>query len=165
MEIIMKTLLKSFALTALIFAFTVSATAQQRNNADRPRGNQYGQMHQADRGNQHQKTMSMLDLSDEQATAMKKIHLNGQKAMLPLRNKMREEQARLQTLTTSDSFDKSAVQKTVNTITQIRAELMMEQVTHHQKVRELLTEEQRIKFDTFKHKKHNAKLRQPFGNR
>jgi Spy/CpxP family protein refolding chaperone len=116
-------------------------------------------------GNQHLAMMKRLDLTDKQKEQVQEIHLNGQQAMLPIRNQLREEMARLRTLTTSENYDQDAVQKTIQTIADLRADMMLEQVSHHQEVRSVLTEEQRIKFDTFQHKKHNAQLRQGFRGR
>ena len=161
----MKTLFRSTILTAFILAFAIIATAQQRaNNAERPRGDRQEQMQRAqpNQGKQHLAMMKRLDLTDEQKEQVQEIHLNGQKAMLPMRNQLREEMARLRTLTTSENYDEQAVQETIQTIAGLRADMMLEQVSHHQEIRELLTDEQRIKFDSFQHNKQNSRLRQGF---
>lgn len=158
----MTTLFRSTIITAILLTFTVSTTAQQRaNNSERPRGDRQEIMKrgQNNLGAQFLVLMKRLDLSDEQQEQIKEIHLNGQKAMLPLRNQLREEQAKLRTLTTSDSYDENAVKQTIDSIAKIQANMMMERVGHHQEIRTLLTDEQRIKFDTFRLNRANAPQR------
>ncbi|MEQ8523708.1 Spy/CpxP family protein refolding chaperone [Gracilimonas sp.] len=152
MEIEMKTLLKSIALTTLIFSFAVSASAQQRfNNSTRPKANCIDQIQQfrGNQGSQHQRMLQYLDLSDEQNEQIQSIHLNGQKAMLPLRNQMREKNARLLSLTTGDEFDEAAVNTLITEISDLNASMMTMRISHRQQIRSLLTEEQQVKFDSF----------------
>lgn len=148
----MKSILKLSVLTALVFALSVNASAQQRlNNPDRLRGDRQSQMQKmhSNQGNQHQQMMNMLDLNEEQSEQIETIHLNGQKSMLPLRNTLREKNARLRTLTTSESYDEKAVNEVIEEISEIRAAMLTMRTSHRRQIRELLTEEQHIKFDSF----------------
>jgi|AntRauTorcE11897_2_1112592.scaffolds.fasta_scaffold00087_28 Spy/CpxP family protein refolding chaperone len=149
----MKTFLRTTTLTALLFALSFSVTAQQRaNQKDRPRGNPQECMERpnANPGNRFMGMIERLDLSDEQKEQVLEIHVNGQQVMLPLKNQMGEKLARLRTLTTSETYDETAVKETIDSIAELRADMMLEQATHHQEIRSLLNDEQRIKFDSFK---------------
>lgn len=146
----MKTILKFSVLTALILTLSLSANAQQRaNNSEKPRGDRQEQMKkmQADR---QQRMMSILDLSAEQRDQVKEVRLNNQKGMLPFRNAMQEKNAKLRTLTTADNYDEEAVKELISEIADLRSAMLTMQIAHRQQIRELLTEEQRIKFDTFR---------------
>lgn len=149
----MKILLKSVTLTALVMALAVSTNAQQRfnNNPDRPRTDRQAQMYKmrANQGVQHQRLVAILDLSAEQQEQIEEIRLNGQKGMLPLRNNLQEKNARLTTLTTSDEYNEKAVNELIAEISELRGAMMIMQNNNRQQIRELLTESQRVKFDTF----------------
>lgn len=150
----MKFLPKISAITILIMAFTVQATAQQRQMMERNKTDRQEQMKtmRANQTDRHQNMMKMLDLNDTQREKIQEIHLNGQKNMLSLRNKMGEHRAKLQTLTTGDNYDENAVSELVSEMSELHAEMMLMRISHRQEIRKLLTEEQRIKFDTFQMK-------------
>ena len=148
----MKTFLKSFALTTLIFTFAVSTSAQQRfNRANRPGVNCMEQMQKfrGNQGSQHQRMLQYLDLSDEQLEQIQSIHLNGQKAMLPLRSEMQEKNARLRSLTLADNYDEAEVNAIITEISDLHASMLTMRISHRQQIRNLLTEEQQVKFDSF----------------
>lgn len=148
----MKTLLKSLAFATLFFSFAVSTSAQQRSNkANRPGTNcmEQVQKFRNNQGNQHQRMLQYLELTEKQKEQVQTIHLNGQKAMLPLRNQIREKNARLLSLTTGDEFDETAVNTLITEISDLHASMMTMRISHRQEIRSLLTEEQQVKFDTF----------------
>lgn len=152
MENEMKTLLKLLAFATLFFSFAVSTSAQQRfNRTNRPGTNcmEQVQKFRSNQGSQHQRMLQYLDLTEKQKEQIQNTHLNGQKAMLPLRNQMREKNARLLSLTTGNEFDEAAVNTLVTEISDLRASMMKMRITHRQEIRSLLTEEQQVKFDTF----------------
>lgn len=148
----MRTLLKSFTLTALALALSLNLNAQQRfNNPDRPRGDRQAQM-QNMRGNQgdmHQRLITMLDLSDEQQEQVQAIHLSGQKEMLPLRATLQQKRSELRTFTIGDNYDHAKVTKLAEEIGDLHTQMLTKRATHQQQIKQVLNEEQRIKFDTF----------------
>lgn len=89
----------------------------------------------------------VLNLSDEQKTQLEKLRLEHQKQMLPLRNELKEKEARLETLQTADKADMKAINAVIDEIGQIKTKMAKARAAHHQDIRNLLTEEQRIKFD------------------
>ncbi|MBC8146401.1 MAG: Spy/CpxP family protein refolding chaperone, partial [Bacteroidetes bacterium] len=102
-------------------------------------------MHQKD-GAPH--CMNLPDLTEEQQKKIKELHLKQMKGMLPLQNELKEKQAHLKTLTTKDKVDMTAVNATIDEIAVLKAKMMKQKAAHQQEVRNLLTEEQRLIFDT-----------------
>jgi len=157
----MKPILKVSVLMALVFGLTISVSAQQRSNdADRPRIDRQEQMKKmrANQGQQHQRMLTMLELSEVQREQIQEIRLNGQKGMLPLRNALQEKRARLRTLNTSEDYNKEAINEVVAEIGELRTAMLTMRMAHRQQVREILTDEQRIKFDS---RQRNSTKRQP----
>lgn len=82
------------------------------------------------------------DLTEEQEEHLKSLKVNHSKEMLPLENEMKEKEARLHTLTTADEFNSSEVGRVIESIGDLKTELMKLRVSHMQEVKEILTEEQ-----------------------
>lgn len=89
-----------------------------------------------------------LDLSEEQKTKASELKLGMQKMSLPLKNQLGENKAKLRTLTTADQADMKAINKLIDENADINAELQKLRAANHQDFRKILTEEQRIKFDS-----------------
>ncbi|MEL7002773.1 MAG: Spy/CpxP family protein refolding chaperone [Bacteroidota bacterium] len=88
------------------------------------------------------------DLTDEQNAKLKEIRLEGQKQKLPLRNELREKEARMKTLTTAENVDMKAINKLIEEIGAIKVKMAKIQAVQHQEVRNQLTEDQRVVFDS-----------------
>lgn len=82
------------------------------------------------------------DLTEEQEEQLKALKVEHSKEALPLHNEVKEKEARLQTLTTADEFNSSEVGRVIESIGDLKTELMKLRVTHMQEVKEILTEEQ-----------------------
>ena len=103
----------------------------------------------------------ILELTEVQKTKMSKIRTANQKVMLNLRNQLNEKQAHLRTISTGDKVDMTKVNKTIEEIGAIKTSIEKNRAATQQKIRKLLTEEQRIKFDLHhskrgKHNKHKG---------
>lgn len=148
----MKIILKFFVLSALLIGLTVDVSAQQQNRRlqNQAKGDCQGQMmNRSERqGQNQQRMMTQLNLTDEQRSKVEEIHLNGQKGMIPLRNNIQEKNAQLRTLRTSADYDEAAVNALIEEIGELRTAMMAMRTGHQQQIREILTDEQRIKFDT-----------------
>ena len=129
--------------------------------AQRPSANQNRQERQ-DRGRQFEAREDFL--TDEQKEAVKKLRLETEKEIKPLRNELREAMAKQQTLTTADNADLKAINSNIDKMAKIKAEMQKVKAKQHQAFRAQLTEEQLIKFDSRKNKMHQGKNRQK-GNR
>lgn len=122
---------------------SLSAQPQNRRNMQPQQNRQIAQNERA-QGQQ----MRLPNLTEEQKEQIKAIRLNGQKEALPLRNELMEKKARLRTLTTSEDYNEKSVNNTIDDISELEASLMKLRQNHRQEVREILTEEQRIVFDS-----------------
>ena len=80
------------------------------------------------------------------------------KKALSLRNEMKEKKAHLETLATKDKPSKSKLNSTIEEIGELKTKLMKLRMDKRQDIREILTEEQRIIFDT-KASKMKRKMR------
>jgi Spy/CpxP family protein refolding chaperone len=87
-------------------------------------------------------------LTQEQTKQIEQLKLKHMKDVLQMHNSLKEKQARLRTLETAEKADLTAINKIIDEITVIKSDIMKKRAAHHQEVRKLLTEEQRIKFDT-----------------
>jgi Spy/CpxP family protein refolding chaperone len=94
---------------------------------------------------------AMLNLTDEQFEQIKVLRLENQKKRLPVRNEIGEKKARLKTLTIADKVEMKAINRIIDDIAKLMAKQMKSKTAHHQAIRLLLTDEQRIKFDVMKH--------------
>ncbi len=104
-------------------------------------------------------------LTDEQKETMKTLRLESEKELKPLRNQLREAMAHQQTLTTADDADLNAINKNIDKMAEIKAEMQKIKAKQHQAFRAQLTEEQLIQFDNRRNKmKQGIKNRQK-GNR
>ena len=120
-----------------------------------------------ERNNQHEQRErgpAWLDLSEEQKTKAEALRLNMQKAALPIKNQLGENRAKMRPLTTADNPDMKAINKLIDKNAALRAELEKLRVASHQDFRKLLTEEQRVKFDTRRQRRAQMKGQHP-GNR
>ena len=87
------------------------------------------------------------DLTDNQKESIKSIKLEGMKEIQPLENKIGEKEARLKTLTTEEVINYKEIDATINDIYSLKADIVKKQIRSRQKIKELLTEEQKVIFD------------------
>ena len=101
-------------------------------------------------------------LTDEQKETIKQLRLETEKELKPLKNQLREAMAHQQTLTTADEADLKAINKNIDKMSELKAEMAKIKAKQHQAFRAQLTEEQLIRFDNRKNKmKHEIKNRRP----
>ncbi len=127
------------ALTPIMVVLAFAQTGQgQRNRQDySPRFQQGDRMYQR-----------IPDLTDDQKDKMEKLHLNMMKEALPIRNQLNENRAKYKTLSTGDNVDLKAVNKLIDENAKLQSDLKKKAAANHQEVRKLLTDDQRIVFDT-----------------
>lgn len=88
------------------------------------------------------------DLTEEQKESIKKIKLQLKKDMLPIQNLIREKEAKLITLESAETPDMDKINKLIDEIYAEKAKLRKLKVKAHQDIRNLLTEDQKIIFDS-----------------
>jgi Spy/CpxP family protein refolding chaperone len=125
--------------------------------AQGPQGDCEGKPHMHGQASSHPRPM-IPDLTDEQKEQMEDLHIEHMKAVQSVHNKINEKEARLRTLQTADKVNMSEINKTIEDIGQMRTELMKLKAAHHQKIRSLLTDNQRVFFDAHQppHQEHEG---------
>ena len=92
-------------------------------------------------------TMPVTNMSDQQREEIKKIRIEQLKESTRTRNLLKEKRAKLETLQTADKPDMKEINKVIDEIAAIQAQEMKARAAARQKIRSLLTEEQRVYFD------------------
>ncbi|MBN1351198.1 Spy/CpxP family protein refolding chaperone [candidate division KSB1 bacterium] len=88
------------------------------------------------------------DLTDQQKEQIETLQTAHIKATLPLQNEIAEKRARMRTLSTAEKVDMNKINETIDAIGALDVKLMKLQAAHHQEIRKLLTDKQRLFFDT-----------------
>ena len=130
--------MKNWAVILLMILPLTTVMAQQRGMRDEGRGQRDG------RGLERM----IPDLTDDQKSQIKDLHLGMMKESLDIRNQLGENRARMRTLQTAEEPDMKAIEKLIDESSALQAELKKKQAANHQEVRKLLTEEQRVIFDS-----------------
>lgn len=92
--------------------------------------------------------MRIPNLTDQQKDQIKDVMLKNREAVMPLQNQMREKAAHLRTLSTAENVDQNAAEVIIDDIGNLRTQIMKKRFETRQQVRNLLTDEQRIWFDS-----------------
>lgn len=91
------------------------------------------------------------DMTDQQKQKAEDLCLAHQKTMTAQKNILNEKQAHLKTLQGVDKPDMTAINKTIDEISGIKSDMMKKCAATKQSFRELLTEKQRVVFDSKSH--------------
>ena len=154
---------KSLTIITVLLFVTGSIFAQQGNQRRgfNGQGNGYGynQGQGYNQGNgygynqgQNVRTYRFLNipnLTEIQTTQIQKLQANNMKEMLPLRNLLREKQAHRNTLITGDNVNMVEVNNLLDEIGQIKIKMAKTRAIQRQNVRNLLTDDQKVFFDTY----------------
>ena len=89
-----------------------------------------------------------LGITQDQQDKIKNIKLDCEKAIQPLRNELKERNAKLQTAQTAARPDMTAVYKMIDDMVAIKANIEKKEAAMHQDIRKLLTDDQRVAYDT-----------------
>ena len=154
----MKTQILSIVLIVLI-AISVPAMAQQKQ-AKRDRNPEQKERMMRQRDSKHKQFSNFF--TEEQKEQVKALRLEMAKQVKPLHNQLGELKAKQHTLTTADKADLNAINKNIDKMSELQAEIQKLRAKQHQKIRSLLTDEQLIKFDAMKrHHKNKNKQHRP----
>ncbi len=126
---------KNLVITAL-FIFLAAGLFAQKNNMNMSQNKKCNGMF-----------MNIPDLTEAQQTQIKEIRTATMKEMLPLKNELKEKQAHLQTLQTADNPKMNEINSTIDEIGVIKTKMAKNRAAGHQKIRKILTDDQRIYFD------------------
>ena len=135
--------------------FTISA--QQQKASVRVVDQQVREMKRLDRPDRQAGEMQrparqdhfgfLQKLDDSQREELKKMQLEQMKERTRIHHQLKEKRAKLELLQTADKPDMKEINKTIDEITVIQAQKMKMEAANRQKVRSMLTEEQRVYFD------------------
>lgn len=89
----------------------------------------------------------ITDLTDVQKQKIDGLCLAHKKEMTSIKNQINEKRAHLKTLQAADKADMTAINKTIDEISALNADLMKKGAANKQSIRDLLTEKQKITFD------------------
>lgn len=98
--------------------------------------------------NKNQVCERIPDLTEEQEAKIKELRVDHLKEMKPFRNQMNELRARKQTLMTTDNASLKEINSVIDQMTEVKNKMMKATAKHRQEIRNLLTDEQRIFFDS-----------------
>jgi Spy/CpxP family protein refolding chaperone len=87
-------------------------------------------------------------LSDDQKKQMKEIHLKQVASMTPLRNKVLEKTAKLNSVLSSGTYDDKEAGQLADDLGALKASMLKVSIETHRKIRAILTPEQQIIFDS-----------------
>jgi len=128
-------------IATLLMSFSLDANAQRPNKGQGQGQGMYQQNRQGMRCN-------IPDLTEAQQKKIAEMRVGQMKDMLMFRNSMAEKKARLNTLRTADKADMNAINKTIDEMGAIKTQMMKKREAHRQAVRQILTDEQRVIFDS-----------------
>ncbi|HNW68963.1 MAG TPA: periplasmic heavy metal sensor [Bacteroidales bacterium] len=144
----MKLLAAFFIASVMVFATTATYAQCQ---GQKQMGQQQEQQ-QVTTGMSGQGCCGIKDLTPEQEKQMKALHQKMMKEVLPIKNQIAEKKAHLKTISTGDNVDLVAVNKTIDELYALKAEIEKKKQALQQDVRKLLNDEQKLMFDM-----HHAK--------
>jgi Spy/CpxP family protein refolding chaperone len=88
------------------------------------------------------------DLSNEQREKIRLSNLEHMKTMTPLQNQVREKKARLQTVLTASPYDARSADQLADELGKLGTAILKEMIRHDQGLRNLLTPDQQVIFDS-----------------
>ncbi|MGE0090380.1 MAG: Spy/CpxP family protein refolding chaperone [Bacteroidales bacterium] len=88
------------------------------------------------------------DLTPEQETKIEALRVDHLKKRTDYRNQMNELRAKKQTLMTTDKSDLNAINGIIDQMTGLQNKMMKERAKHNQDIRGLLTDSQKVYFDS-----------------
>ncbi len=103
------------------------------------------------------------DLTDDQKDQIQALRVEHKKVALENRNQLAVLKAELKVLTTAENADMKGINKKADEIGTLKTKMAKQRLAHHQEVRKLLTEEQRLVFDT-KMQHHRGHGKGQFGD-
>ena len=106
-----------------------------------------------------------LDLSEEQQAQLEAITTETMKEHLPIRSKLQTLKAELDELLIADNPNQGAINRKIDEMSGLRTEMQKARIDTRLRIRALLTEEQRVKFDTMGMRGHRGPGRRMMMNK
>ncbi|MEN8120160.1 MAG: periplasmic heavy metal sensor [Bacteroidota bacterium] len=126
-------------MAAVLMSFSYQANAQRNG---RGQGQGWNQQ------NNQSRNCIIPNLTEDQQKKIETMRTAHLKERMQHRNVMAEKRARLNTLRTADKIDMNAINKTIDEMAASRAKMMKKSEAHRQSVRQILTDDQKVYFDS-----------------
>jgi len=151
----MKKMLIAVIVAATFIAGTTSGLFAQQGHGQRKTDGK--ECHQKFDGDGHgMKCNKLPGITEEQKQKIRDLKTANLKPRTQLKNQIAEKRARLNTLQAGDEVDMKTINKTIDEMTALRAEMQKNMVALHQDIRKLLTDEQRAIYDSHKGKRKSG---------
>ena len=138
---------KNILSRSLLIIMMIAAMSMTTNVWAQGRGAGKGQGGKKGAPMMHMKKM-LPDLTDDQVKKIKSLRMGMLKQITPMKAQLQELKAHLQTLSIAEKADMEAINNTIEKMGSIRTKMMMIHAKFRQDVRSVLTDEQRIVFDS-----------------
>ena len=136
---------KNILSSSLIIIMMIAAMSMTTTVFAQGRGNGQGMK----KGNQMVQMMSKIpDLSKEQVQKIKSLQIEMMKQITPLKAELQELKAHLRTLSIAEKVDHEMIDKTIDKIGSLQTKMMKIHAKFRQEIRSVLSDEQRIVFDS-----------------
>jgi Spy/CpxP family protein refolding chaperone len=130
------------SITLISISSTLMAQGQGRGQGPGPGNGDDPGFRQGDR------PMDIPGLTDEQRTSIDKLRVAHFRKTELIRAEIGEKEARLKTLRLAEPQDIKAIDNLIDEISTMRGNLMKAREAHHREVKALLTDEQKVFFDS-----------------
>jgi Spy/CpxP family protein refolding chaperone len=141
--------LTAVLLTGIMMIATISSYAQKGQGKRHPGMKKNMPMHQKCYGN-------IPNLTEDQENQIEEMRVPHMKKMRDFTNQLNEKRAKLRTLQTKDNPDMDAIYNVIEEMGNIRTDMHKARAKHHQEIRSLLNEEQKLYFDKHKMRMHKG---------
>ncbi|MFW6020000.1 MAG: Spy/CpxP family protein refolding chaperone [Bacteroidales bacterium] len=142
----MRLQMKKVLTTLMLFGIITAGFAQAGNGRGMRMNNNDGQR-------MHMMCQNIPDLTDEQESKIETLKVEHIKKQTEYRNQYQEKMAQVRTLTSGDNIDMEKAEKIMDEAMALKSKMMKNSMEQRNKVRDLLTEEQKVYFDS--HRKGN----------
>jgi Spy/CpxP family protein refolding chaperone len=144
--------MKTKRIFSAAIAFILVAGLSFTSMAQRGQGmNQNGQgmrsMNPGQRMNQTPAHFAFLQLSEEQQSKIETLRLDLMNKNLPLKNQLDEMRAKMKSLQTGDNQSLKDINKLIDDMSAVQAQIRKNAAAHRLDVRALLTDDQKVLFD------------------
>lgn len=123
-------------------------------------GNAIAQKGSGQKGQKQGKSMHgqlFNDLSDTQKEQMKAFHVEFIKEATPMKNELAVLEAKMQQASTGDNINTKEVNSLIDEITELKGEMAKKNFANKQKIRNILTDDQKVMFDARADKMHKQR--------
>ena len=134
---------KSIMIIAAIMIVTSAVFAQGNKDTHKSRGE--GPL------------MNIPDLTDDQKEKIKEIRTEHMKEMLPVKNELKEKEAKLRTVSTGENVSLENIYAVIDEIGELKIKMAKKRAAFKFEVRNQLTDDQKVYFDTHGPKRHHSK--------